>query len=92
MLGYGSIWPPTTTDFRQWIKSRVPSACRCTQIETGGGAVRYANMSLVLLIIGALILAVVLTGIDWALAMDRRRGPDRDLDGEPDETDGETGL
>lgn len=34
------------------------------------------------------MLAVILTGIDQAVTGDRRRPPDRDADGEPDEPNG----
>lgn len=45
-------------------------------------------MPFMLVAIGALMLAVILTGVDRAVTGDRRRPPDRDADGEPDEPDG----
>ncbi|WP_162938801.1 hypothetical protein [Brevundimonas naejangsanensis] len=45
-------------------------------------------MPFVLVAIGALMLAVILTGVDRAVTGDRRRPTDRDADGEPDERDG----
>ncbi|WP_313573597.1 hypothetical protein [Brevundimonas sp.] len=45
-------------------------------------------MPLALFAFGAIILAVVLTGVDRAITSERRRPPDRDQDGEPDEPHG----
>lgn len=45
-------------------------------------------MSIALFAFGALMLAVVLTGMDRAFTSERRRPPDKDADGEPDTPDG----
>lgn len=45
-------------------------------------------MPFVLVAIGALMLAVILTGVDQAITGGRRRPRDRDADGEPDEPHG----
>lgn len=45
-------------------------------------------MPFALFAFGALMLAVVLTGVDRAFTSERRRPLDRDADGEPDAPDG----
>jgi hypothetical protein len=45
-------------------------------------------MKLLLFAFGALVLAIILTGIDRAIMNPAQRPPDKDADGEPDEPNG----